>query len=118
MRENISNELENSLEEFGQRIRIARIRRELSAEQVARRASICRSTVIKIEKGCAGVAIGYYVRVLAVLGLEGNLIGVALNDPVGRAMFEARFERRGVVSSERRANKCAQIKQQMYKLNH
>lgn len=115
MKENITCELESSLSEFGQRIKIARIRRDLSAEQVARQAQICRSTVIKIEKGYSGVAIGYYVRVLAVLGLDGNLISVVLNDPIGRTLFESKFHKGSTaLPNNRRQNKSAEIKRKMY----
>ena len=61
---------QRTLKAFGENIKFARLRRNLSSEQIAERASISRSTLIKVEKGDEGVAAGYYFRVLAVLGLD------------------------------------------------
>ena len=59
---------QRTLSAFGENIKYARLRRDLSSEQVAERAGISRNTLIKIEKGEESVAIGFYFRVLAVLG--------------------------------------------------
>ncbi len=72
------------LGEFGENIKLARLRRKLSAEQVAERASISRSTLWLIEKGAPGVAIGTYLQVLFVLGLENDFLNVASDDKLGR----------------------------------
>lgn len=61
---------QRTLTTLGENIKYARLRRDLSSEQIAERAGISRNTLIKIEKGDEGVAIGYYFRVLAVLGLD------------------------------------------------
>jgi hypothetical protein len=49
------------------------------------RASISRTTLVKIEKGDPGVAIGIYATVLFVLGMADQLSDLAApkNDPVG-----------------------------------
>jgi transcriptional regulator with XRE-family HTH domain len=57
------------LEEFGENIRLARLRRKLSAEQVSERANISRPTLTAIEKGSESVSIGMYFQVLMVLRL-------------------------------------------------
>ena len=72
--------------ELGDNFHFARLRRDLSAEQVAERAGISRNTLIKIEHGDEGVAIGLYFRVLIVLGLERDLINVAKDDILGRKL--------------------------------
>lgn len=74
------------MRELGDNIHFARLRRDLSAEQVAERAGISRNTLIKIERGDEGVAIGLYFRVLIVLGLERDLINVAKDDILGRKL--------------------------------
>ena len=71
------------LEALGDRLRLARLRRRLSAATVAERAGITRSTLSRAEKGDAGVALGTYVSVLRVLGLHGDLDGVARDDELG-----------------------------------
>ncbi|MFT4154295.1 helix-turn-helix domain-containing protein [Parafilimonas sp.] len=77
------------LAEFGENIRLARLRRKLSAEQVAERANISRPTLLSIEKGVPGVAIGSYVQVLFVLNLEKDLLKVAADDMLGRKLQDA-----------------------------
>jgi len=77
------------LEGLGEDIKLARLRRKLSAEQVAERAGISRSTLWQIEKGLPNVSMGYYAQVLFVLGLEKNLSEVAANDALGRKLQDA-----------------------------
>lgn len=79
------------LETLGENIKFARLRRDLSSEQVSERAGISRSTLIKIERGDEGVAIGNYFRVLAILGLEKDLLEVAKDDELGRILQDARL---------------------------
>ena len=77
------------LREFGENIKLARLRRKLSAEQVAERANISRPTLLSIEKGLPGVAIGSYAQVLFVLNLEKDLLNVAVDDTLGRKLQDA-----------------------------
>ena len=77
------------LREFGENIKLARLRRKLSAEQVAERAKISRPTLLSIEKGLPGVAIGSYAQVLFVLNLEKDLLKVAVDDTLGRKLQDA-----------------------------
>jgi len=77
------------LEELGKDIKLARLRRKLSTEQVAERAGISRSTLWQIEKGLPNVSMGYYAQVLFVLGLEKNLSIMAADDVLGRKLQDA-----------------------------
>jgi len=77
------------LEELGEDIKLARLRRRLSAEQIAERAGISRSTLWQIEKGQPNVSMGYYAQVLFVLGLEKNLSTIAADDVLGRKLQDA-----------------------------
>lgn len=77
---------ERMLRAMGENIHLARLRRDLSSEQVAERAGISRNTLIKIEKGDEGVAIGMYFRVLIVLGLQDDLLLIARDDVLGRKL--------------------------------
>jgi transcriptional regulator with XRE-family HTH domain len=74
---------------FGENIKLARLRRKLSAEQVAERANISRPTLLAIEKGVPGVAVGSYTQVLFVLNLEKDLLKVAADDLLGRKLQDA-----------------------------
>lgn len=74
---------------MGENIKLARLRRKFSAEQVAQRANISRPTLLSIEKGHPGVAIGSYAQVLFVLNLEKDLLKVAEDDILGRKLQDA-----------------------------
>ncbi len=76
---------------LGENIKLARLRRDLSAEQVATRAGIGRSTLSRIEKGDQGVAIGTYLKTLTVLGLDSDLLKVAADDILGRRLQDAKL---------------------------
>ena len=82
---------ERLLNELGENIRLARLRRDLSSEQIAERAGIARNTLIKIERGDEGVAIGMYLRVLIALGLQDDLLLVAKDDLLGRKLQDAKL---------------------------
>lgn len=84
------------MEEFGENIKLARLRRKLSLEQVAERAGISRSTLWAIEKGSDSVAIGSYIQVLFVLGLEKDFTLLAQDDVLGRKLQDI-----GLVTNER-----------------
>jgi transcriptional regulator with XRE-family HTH domain len=77
------------MEELGESIKLARLRRKLSAEQVAERAGISRSTLWQIEKGLPNVSMGYYAQVLFVLGLDKNLSAMVADDVLGRKLQDA-----------------------------
>lgn len=74
------------LSSLGERIKLARLRRQLSSAVVAQRAGISRTTVYKVEAGDPGATLGTYLRVLAVLGLEGDFEQLAGDDKVGRKL--------------------------------
>lgn len=77
------------LSTLGENIRLARLRRKLSTEQVALRANISRKTLWSVENGLPSVAIGAYSQVLFVLGLDKDLAKVALDDILGRRLQDA-----------------------------
>ena len=79
------------LDELGENFRLARLRRDLSSVQVAERAGISRNTLIKIEHGDEGVAIGLYLRVLASLGLSNDILKVAADDELGRKLQDLKL---------------------------
>ena len=73
--------------QMGEQIRLARLRRHLSAELVAERAGISRMTLSNIEKGSPSVAIGSYADVLHALnGMDKDLLLVAKDDELGRKL--------------------------------
>jgi len=76
------------LSTLGENLKLARLRRSLSAEMVAQRAGISRATLHKIETGNPSVAMGNYFRVLRVLGLEQDFSHLAAEDSFGRDLLD------------------------------
>lgn len=93
-RPNLYPMLERLLLGFGERIRLARLRRDLSMVVVADNAGISRETLNKIERGDPGVALGSYARVLEALGLAGDIDLWAQGDNLGRQLQDERLPRR------------------------
>lgn len=79
-----------ALRKLGGDIHDARRRRRIPAAVMAERASISRTTLVKVEKGDPGVSIGIYATVLFVLGLVDRLGELAdvRNDPRGLELDE------------------------------
>lgn len=77
----------NILENMGEQIKLARLRRNLSAELVAERAGISRATLWSVEKGTPTVAIGTYAAVLHALGgMDKDFEYIAKDDEFGRKL--------------------------------
>ncbi len=78
---------EKILAQMGEQIKMARLRRHLSAELVAERAGVSRATVWNVEKGSPSVAIGIYAAVLHALNnMETDLLLIAKDDELGRKL--------------------------------
>ena len=80
--------------QFGDRLRLARLRRRLSAKQVAERAGMAPMTLRSLERGGSGVTMGAYLAVMQVLGIEKDLDLLGKADPVGRELQDARLPAR------------------------
>lgn len=77
------------LKELGANIKLARLRRRISSEQMAERTGTSRKTIYNIEQGSPSVSIGSYLQVLFVVGLEKDLLKVAGEDILGRKLRDA-----------------------------
>ena len=78
--------LAENLSVVGEQIRLARLRRDLSIEQIAERAQCSRITVAKLEKGLPTVSIGVLLRVLYALQLDTDILLLARDDKLGHVI--------------------------------
>lgn len=73
------------LQRLGERLRLLRVRRGLSAKEMAASTGMSVVTLRSLERGGNGVAIGSYLAVMTVLGIERDLEELAaaafLTDP-------------------------------------
>ncbi len=85
----ISPALEDILSTVGENIKLARLRRKITATMLAERAGISRVTLRKVENGESSVTMAIYANVLFCLGLEKDLLRLAGDDPLGRRLQDA-----------------------------
>lgn len=78
--------IEDKIRKMGQRIKKARLRRNISIETIAEKVGISESTFYAIEHGASTVSLGAYAAVLAILGLDNDLDVIAV-DEEGKALF-------------------------------
>lgn len=79
------------LRQFGERLRLARRQRRLSAKQVAARAGMSPMTLRSLERGGSGVTIGAYLAVMQALAIERDIDLLAKADPTGRALQDTQL---------------------------
>jgi len=85
-----------TLRELGQAIRVARIRRRLSAQDFASRLAVTLPTLRKLERGDPGVALATFVTALWLIGLLDRLRDLAKpeKDVLGNMLETARLPKR------------------------
>jgi len=88
------------LNDLGENIKLARLRRKLSTAQISERAGISRATLWQIEKGTPTVAMGAYFQVLFAMGLEKDFLKLGSDDELGRKLQDA-----GLLTKERAPKK-------------
>ena len=80
------------LQDLGENIRLARLRRRLSASLTAQRAGISRPTLRAIERGDPAVTLGAYAIVLMTLGLDKELANIARTDVLGKKLQDVNLQ--------------------------
>ncbi len=74
---------------LGENMKLARLRRRLSLNQVAERTGISKPTIVSIEKGSSSVSLGAYFQLLSVYGLEKDIEKLAIDDVLGKKLQDA-----------------------------
>ncbi len=74
--------VEESLSVLGNNIKVARLKRRLPQTELAERCGISLSTLVKIENGNCGVAIGAVASVLLALDLGTPFSEIGKSDPL------------------------------------
>lgn len=72
-----------ALERLGHRIRLARLRRNLSMEDVAERAGTTRKSIRALETGSSTIGLALLVRVMSILGYPERIPQLLESDPIG-----------------------------------
>ena len=87
----LPRKLEQKMQIVGEQVRL---RRNLSIAQVAERATCSPLTVSRIEKGTPTVAIGIYLRVHYALQLDDDILLLAKEDAMGKALQDLGLKKR------------------------
>ncbi len=77
------------LNQLGENLKLARLRRNYSTEMVVERAGISRTTLWNLEKGNSVTSIATLLKVLSVYGLEKDILKLAEDDTLGRKIQDA-----------------------------
>lgn len=85
---------EDILKAFGERLRLARMRRRLQAKEVAERAGMTEVTLRRVERGLPGVTMGAYLAVMQVLQLQDDVAKWATDDLLGRHLQDSELQGR------------------------
>lgn len=78
------------LQELGQRLRLARQRRQWTQKELSSKSGVSEGTIKKIESGNPRVPLGFWVHIMDFLAMAHEIEQLALpeNDSVGAAMDE------------------------------
>lgn len=96
----LPRKLEQKMQTVGEQIKLVRLRRNLSITQIAERAMASELTISRVEKGIPTVSIGIYLRVLYALQLEDDILCLAKDDAMGKALQDL-----GLMTRKRAAKK-------------
>lgn len=79
-------EQQHQAERLGDRLRLARLRRGISQQELSLRIGVSRQTLGKLESGDASIGLAVLLRALDVLGLADQIDQLAAQDEIGRRL--------------------------------
>ena len=88
------------LELLGKRVRLARLRRNLSQADMAERAGVSRLTYQRLEAGDSSTSLSLLVRTLAIFGYPDRIPGLLASDPDGEELELATGRRHAGAKSD------------------
>lgn len=94
--------VERVLGALGENLRLARLRRRLSATLVAERAGMSRPTLRALERGEPSASLGALANVLHCLGMEKDLAAVGRDDELGRKLTDLALDTKRRVPRQQR----------------
>ena len=83
-----------SLEILGQNLKLARIRRRISAAMMCERACVSHATLTAIEQGKPSVSMAGHMSVLFCLNMHTDMEKVASDDVLGRELQDLQLPKR------------------------
>ena len=83
-----------SLQILGQNLKLARIRRRISAAMMCERAGVSHATLTAIEQGKPTVSMSGYMSVLFCLNMHTDIEKVATDDVLGRELQDLQLPKR------------------------
>ena len=83
-----------SLQVLGQNLKLARIRRRISAAMMCERAGVSHATLTAIEQGKPTVSMAGYMSVLFCLNMHTDIEKVATDDVLGRDLQDLQLPKR------------------------
>ncbi|MFP4349873.1 MAG: helix-turn-helix transcriptional regulator [Thermodesulfobacteriota bacterium] len=87
LKKDIPPEVTTAIARMGDHIRIARKRRAISMAEMASRMFVTRKTLSRLENGEPGVSLWVFAMALWVLGLDRELLDVALPEKDRAGIF-------------------------------
>lgn len=84
----------NRMREFGSRLKMARLRRQLPVETVCARMPCSRPTWQRIESGDPTVSMGRYFRALEILGMAEDIERLGADDVLGKRLQDIAVKKR------------------------
>ena len=80
-------EIEQFLSQIGDRIKVVRKRRMITKKKKEKKMFVTRKTLSRLEKGDPGVSLAVFASALWVLGLEKNLLEIAVPEKDKTGIF-------------------------------